>query len=576
MAKFTDNFTGAPGALLSVRPGWAKTHPQRSEYFAIGASGGLDYLGGANGTAIVHDIGDSRHKVTVTLGAGFFAAGNAVQVVVGGIITFRLDPGQAVLAYEISTSRRANVGSDWVAGDTLIIEFDKSAKTLVVWKNATKRHTDSLAVFDLTLATALAGFTSSYSGGAAATDVFRSFEVETLAPEDKEAPVLPGAITVGARTTTTIATSCPSATDNIGVVKYNVRINGSAWLDKGLSQSHTHTALTPGVDYVVEWSALDAMNNRSNILGVITKTFGSGATANTVRLTTGPQDGNPAGFLYALAGTVSPGDWLSYDIVSGPTPAGGTLTASPTGAFTYVGPTPATLLLQPQVNGVDVEQITVTLYESSGNPTGRNLAVTPAISNGAIVQGASVPLSGARYAVTPGYTSGSLVQAAAVLLAGTGLAVVPAISRGGIVQDAVLALHGASMAATPALSSGAILEVAQPNYRSMAPSPVCAVYLRDSYRVHNFNKTAGEVLDFDIDFRHELRSTQDSARATGTVEIDPGPGVVKVLGVYWVPELQRIKLWLSGGRSQNVADLTVWLNTTAGRRLQADVRVYIK
>ena len=604
MAVFTDNFDGAAGALLSSRTGWAAA----GGYYDVLKIDGAGALGHdiyeADGKAVLHDAGELSHYVKAVLGAGFLSSARGLGIVIGGSDRFEaltIEASEYGLYLYLGGSSVDNLGQSWVAGDEIEVVWDAAAKLVTIKRNGAQLG----AAYDISGRSwangTLTGVALAYSGQPARTDVLRSFEVGTLAPTDTAPPTHTGPVTVTAKSASSITTSCPTATDNVGVTGYDVRIDGGAWVNKGLATSHTFTGLTEGTQYTIEWTARDAAGNRSTPpLSVTTSTYPAGAMASTILLLTGPQDGNPAGMLYALAGTVQAGDWLSYYIVSGPTPAGGVLDAQANGAFTYTGPAPSTLVIQPQVNGVDVAQITVTLYDATGSLSGNNFAVTPAFSSGgiaqaapvpltgvslaviaafasgAIVQGASVPLSGARYAVTPGYTSGSLVQAAAVLLSGTGLAVEPAISRGGIVQDAVLALHGASLAATPALSLGAILEVVQPNYRSMAPSPVCAVYLRDSYRVHNFNKTAGEVLDFDIDFRHELRSTQDSARAAGTVEIDPGPGVVQVLGVYWVPELQRIKLWLSGGRSQNVADLTVWLNTTAGRKLQADVRVSIK
>lgn len=582
MASIIDDFEGAAGSAAHVNnPNWSIFGYGTDTKFVLSGTGSLACTAGNNRRTIQFNTGSFRNAIEFIAGQDFAEGVQTVILTATGLANstnglgfFRYSAG--TLQISDGGTGIANITEKPIAGDLVRLEVDLQLRTWKYFLNGTQRQAGAIPGADDRALHTYASIIPAHANVPALSDIIRSFKAEPLPALDDIAPVLPGAITVDARSTNSITTTCPEATDNVAVAGYETRVNGGAWVVKGLARTHMHAGLPIGAAHTIEWRARDAVSNYSGILSVVASTFGSGATANTILLTTGPQDGNPAGFLYALAGTVSPGDWLSYDIVSGPTPAGGTLTASPTGAFTYVGPTPATLLLQPQVNGVDVAQITVTLYDATGSLSGNNFAVTPAFASGAIVQGASVPLSGARYAVTPGYTSGSLVQAAAVLLSGTGLAVEPAISRGGIVQDAVLALHGASLAATPALSLGAILEVVQPNYRSMAPSPVCAVYLRDSYRVHNFHKTAGEVLDFDIDFRHELRSTQDSARAAGTVEIDPGPGVVQVLGVYWVPELQRIKLWLSGGRSQNVADLTVWLNTTAGRRLQADVRIYIK
>jgi hypothetical protein len=153
----------------------------------------------------------------------------------------------------------------------------------------------------------------------------------------------------------------------VAVAGYEVRVNSGAWVDKAMSRTHTFTGLSIGTAATVEWRARDAANNYSAVLSVIASTYGSGATANSILLTTGPQDGNPKGLLYDLAGTVAAGDWLNYEVISGPTPPGGTFSASPMGAFSYVGPSPAVLVIQPYVNGVaTAEPITVNLYDQAG------------------------------------------------------------------------------------------------------------------------------------------------------------------------------------------------------------------
>lgn len=68
--------------------------------------------------------------------------------------------------------------------------------------------------------------------------------------------------------------------------------------------------------------------------------------------------------------------------------------------------------------------------------------------------------------------------------------------------------------------------------------------------------------------------TDEQMQAFEPVEIQAGQGV-DVLGAYWVPGLRRVKMWIAGGEAQGKSDISIWLNTAAGRRLQVDVRVQI-
>jgi hypothetical protein len=89
-----------------------------------------------------------------------------------------------------------------------------------------------------------------------------------------------------------------------------------------------------------------------------------GVTAAYVLANTAPVDGNVAGAMYEVAGLVSPGDYMTYTTVSGPTPSGGTLVEYIDGSFEYTGGAPATWVIQIKINGVDYpETTTVFLYD---------------------------------------------------------------------------------------------------------------------------------------------------------------------------------------------------------------------
>lgn len=198
--------------------------------------------------------------------------------------------------------------------------------------------------------------------------VLSSASFTTPAP-DTTAPTFTGSITVGAKTSSTIALTLPTATDNVAVTGYEYRVDAGAWVDNGNSTAVSITGLTALTSYTIDARAYDAAANASTTLSVTTSTYRAGASAGSIVTATGPTGGNPAGFLYDLAQTLPTSDWVSYYIVSGPTPSGGTLDAQVNGAFSYFGPEPATLVIQPEVNGVEDAQITVTLYDQSADTT---------------------------------------------------------------------------------------------------------------------------------------------------------------------------------------------------------------
>ncbi len=369
MAVFTDNFDGTAGTLLSARAGW-QLGAGYYDVLELDGAGAIRHNGFSDdGKYVVHDVGERRQYFKVTLGAGFLVSDAAVGVTFGYVdmsnnYSIILLNGKLLL--RIGGGSLSELGV-WAAGDVLECIFYADIHDIVIKKNGAMVGTYSSAAYNWNTSGTKVGVWLSYAGQPATADILRSFEAGTLAAPDTTAPTHTGTVAVTAKSASSIATSCPTATDNVAVTSYDVRIDGGAWIDKGLATSHNFTGLTADTAHTIDWTARDAAGNRSTPpLSVSTSTYPLGAMASTILLITGPQEGNPAGMLYALAGTVQPGDWLSYYIVSGPTPAGGVLDAQANGAFTYTGPAPATMVIQPQVNGVDVAQITVTLYDQSG------------------------------------------------------------------------------------------------------------------------------------------------------------------------------------------------------------------
>lgn len=229
--------------------------------------------------------------------------------------------------------------------------------------------------------------------------VLSSASFTTPAP-DTTAPTFTGSITVGAKTSSTIALTLPTATDNVAVTGYEYRVDGGAWVDNGNSTAVALSGLAALTSYTIDARAYDAAANVSSTLSVTTSTYRAGASAGSIRTATGPQDGNPAGLLYAFCELLPTSDWVSYSIVSGPTPSGGTLDAQPNGAFSYTGPAPATLVIQPEVNGTaSGDPITVTLYDQTAELVADNIGAGSAIGGGALEEVPSLSAEGLVFAL---------------------------------------------------------------------------------------------------------------------------------------------------------------------------------
>lgn len=208
----------------------------------------------------------------------------------------------------------------------------------------------------------------------------------TDAAADTTNPTMNGSITVGTKTANSISISYSAASDNVGVTGYEVSSNGgSSWSDNGTSLSYTFLGLAELTAYDLAVRAYDAAGNRATPITVNTSTYRSGGTVQDVYDNTAAVGGNPQGVLYdaaaALVGT-EPNSWLSYYTVSGPTPSGGTLDASPLGDFEYFGPDAAIWTIQPERNGVDYgDPVVVELYDQTpelSSPTGTATGATTA------------------------------------------------------------------------------------------------------------------------------------------------------------------------------------------------------
>lgn len=97
---------------------------------------------------------------------------------------------------------------------------------------------------------------------------------------DTQAPTAPTALTVGAKTTTTIALSWTASSDNIGVTGYNV-YNGTTLVATVSATSTTITGLTAATNYTFTVKAKDAVGNISVTSNSVTTSTNSNTTSST-------------------------------------------------------------------------------------------------------------------------------------------------------------------------------------------------------------------------------------------------------------------------------------------------------
>jgi len=235
---------------------------------------------------------------------------------------------------------------------------------------------------------------------------------------DSTVPTLSGVITVGAKTSSTITVSWPSATDNVGVTGYEVSSDaGSTWSSIGASLTTQFTGLAALTSYAIRVRAFDAAGNRSAALSVATSTYRAGALGSTILLTTGPVPGGYAGIMYPFVLAGDEGKWFSFRVIT--PPATGTLTLNPDGTFTFFGPQAETMSVQMEVDGADFgSPFSVTLYDQSGggggDVTAPTLSAASASATGATTASGSVSTSEAGGTLYYLVSTSSTATAAAV------------------------------------------------------------------------------------------------------------------------------------------------------------------
>ncbi|MFC5057485.1 cellulase family glycosylhydrolase [Saccharothrix xinjiangensis] len=156
-------------------------------------------------------------------------------------------------------------------------------------------------------------------------------------PVDTTAPSAPSAVTVGAITSSSVALSWRAATDDVGVVGYDV-YRGATKVGAASGTTYTDTGLNPNTTYTYALRAKDAAGNLSTASAAVTATTqpgtgggGSGCTA-TYRAANSWQGGFQAEVTVTNTGTPALRGWsVELAVASGRTITSlwnGTLTGS--------------------------------------------------------------------------------------------------------------------------------------------------------------------------------------------------------------------------------------------------------
>lgn len=158
---------------------------------------------------------------------------------------------------------------------------------------------------------------------------------------DLELPVLTSPITLGQKTASAIPYSFAAGSDNEGIVAYDRRVNGGAWVNIGLDIAGTVigalTGLTENTEYFVEFAGRDAAGLRSDPpISFTASTYPLGANGQDILDTTGPVDGNTEGILYPFVLAGHEDAWYYFTMMTNP--AVGVMDMEPNGRFVAEGP----------------------------------------------------------------------------------------------------------------------------------------------------------------------------------------------------------------------------------------------
>ena len=225
--------------MFRVIPGLIPTELQRTELFAD------PYLG-------LVGVADTTAPVLSTASVGAASGTTAT----GGVTTDEAGPAWAVLTTSSTTPTSSQIKAGQNHAGAAASATDTA--TLVVGANSS-----AFAFSGLTPgATYYLHITQDDTASPANTATPITSPSVTMPAPDTTLPVLTGAITLVAKTNTTISVTCPAGSDDYGVVAYEwSRDGGSTWVDDDTAISFT--GLTASTAYPIRVRARDAAGNVS-------------------------------------------------------------------------------------------------------------------------------------------------------------------------------------------------------------------------------------------------------------------------------------------------------------------------
>lgn len=91
-----------------------------------------------------------------------------------------------------------------------------------------------------------------------------------------------------------------------------------------------------------------------------------------------------------------------------------------------------------------------------------------------------------------------------------------------------------------------------------------------------FPKQPRETIWVPISFAEMLAAKGDTARAVNPMELDTVPDGITVVDQVFDPVTSKFQLLVSGGADGRTYELTMWINTTSGQRLEHEIEVKVK
>ena len=91
-----------------------------------------------------------------------------------------------------------------------------------------------------------------------------------------------------------------------------------------------------------------------------------------------------------------------------------------------------------------------------------------------------------------------------------------------------------------------------------------------------FQKQPREIRSFDLLMGDELDLMNDTALADDPLELDVLPDGINVFALQWVADGRYIKFWVDESSVAGRYQVTAWLRTTGGQRIEVDVQFIVK